>query len=176
MTDPSTELILVGHVLGPQGVMGALRLFVLGDPDQLLGLTRVQVEGLGWRRVNGVSRHGPGVLLDLLGVGSREAAGRLTGRQVYAHENELPALPDDEYYYHELRGLPVRAPGGEALGEVEDVQDTGFQDLLVVRRGARTALVPLQAPYVEVRRGEAIVLDAPPGLLDDLDGVSGDGA
>lgn len=168
--ESASPLIRIGHVLGPQGLSGALRLYVIGDPDQLLSLTRVQLEGLGWRRLRGVQRHGPGVLLDLLGVEGREAAERLTGLAVYAHEDELPALPEDEYYYHELRGLPVQSPGGEPLGEVLDVQDGGVQDLLVVGRDGRTALVPLQAPYVTVRRGEAIVLDAPPGLLDGLEG------
>ena len=168
MTDPS-DLIRIGHVLGPQGLTGAMRLFVIGEPEQLMGLARVQLEGLGWRRVGAVTHHGPGLLLELVGVGSREAAERLTGRAVFAHEAELPALPEGEYYYHALRGLPVLSLSGEELGEVQEVQDGGFQDLLVVARAGRHALVPLQAPYVEVRPGEAVVLDAPPGLLDDLD-------
>lgn len=170
MPEPDSQLIRIGHVLGPQGLAGTVRLYVIGDPAQLLSLPRVQLEGLGWRKLRGVQRHGPGLLLELLGVEGREAAERLTGLAVYAHEDELPPLPEDEYYYHELRGLRVETPGGEVLGEVVDVQDGGHQDLLVVGRGGRTALVPLQAPYVVVRRGEAVVLDAPPGLLDALEG------
>ena len=160
------DLVRVGHLIAPLGVAGALRLFVIGDVERLLGVARLWVEGAGWLRVRSLERHGPGAALHLAGVDGREAAERLRGRQVFAHEAELSPLPEGEYYYHDLIGLAVRSPAGEALGTVTDVLDTGQQDLLVVSRGGGSALVPLQAPYVEVRPHEAIVLDAPPGLLE----------
>ena len=55
----------------------------------------------------------------------------------------------------------------EVLGEVSDVLDMGHQDLLVVQHAGGEALIPLQAPYVGVQRGRAVVLgeDAPDGLI-----------
>ncbi|ADV68033.1 ribosome maturation factor RimM [Deinococcus maricopensis] len=164
------ELIRVGHVLAPFGVQGAVKVYVIGDPEQLLDLTRVSVEKLGWLRVTGVELHGPGVVMALAGVADRTAAERLRNRGVYVDEAELPPLDDGSYYYHELTGLPVVAPDGRTLGDVRDVMDGGHQDLLVVRHPRGESLVPLQAPYVEVVRGERIVLDAPPGLLGDEPG------
>ena len=161
------ELIRVGHVLAPFGVQGAVKVYVIGDPAQLLDLTRVNVEKLGWVRVTGVELHGPGIVMALAGIADRNAADRLRNRGVYADEADLPALEEGSYYYHELTGLPVVAPSGVPLGEVRDVMDGGHQDLLVVAHPRGESLVPLQAPYVEVVRGERIVLDAPPGLLSD---------
>lgn len=165
----ASDLIRVGHLLGPHGIQGAVKLYVLGRPEQLRNLKRLYVEDVGWLRLSRFEQHGAGVVLSLGGVESREAAAELRGKRVYAHDQELPPLPDGEYYYHELRSLPVRRHDGQPLGEVSDVLDMGHQDLLVVQTlsGGR-GLVPLQAPYVQVLRGRAIVLteDAPAGLLD----------
>lgn len=167
----------VGHVLGPFGVAGGVKLFVIGDPGALLSLPRLYVEGRGWLRLRGAELHGPGLTVAFVGVEGREGAERLRGAAVFAEEGELPPLPDDEFYYHELRGLPVRSPAGDTIGEVVDVQDAGAQDLLVVKHALGSSLVPLQAPYVQIARRatgagkravpEAVVLDAPPGLLGE---------
>jgi|GEM_PF-138988 len=144
-----------------------MKLFVIGEPEQLLKLKRVYLEGLGWRKVSAMQRQGLGLSVQLAGTDTREAALELRGVQLYAHDSELPKLDEGQFYYHELRGLPVQGEGGEVLGEVSDVLDMGFQDLLVVRHPTGEAMVPLQAPYVQVRRGRAVVLssDAPEGLI-----------
>ncbi|AFZ65893.1 ribosome maturation factor RimM [Deinococcus peraridilitoris] len=177
MTSPAVppDVIRVGHVLGAFGVQGAVRLYVIGDPARLVKLTRFFVEGRGWLRVKGRDLHGPGLTVTFSGVQDRDAAERLRSAPVFAHEDELPPLPHDEFYYHELRGLPVRTPGGELIGEVRDVQDAGPQDLLLVSHANGDSLVPLQAPYVEIVRDSsdpkkplaAVILDAPPGLLGE---------
>ncbi|ULH15347.1 ribosome maturation factor RimM [Deinococcus sp. KNUC1210] len=160
------DLTRMGHLMAPHGLRGAIKLFVIGEASQMLALKRLYVEELGWRRVTSVQPLGLGLALQLSGIDTREAALELRGRQVYAHDRELPRLDDGQYYYHELRGLPVRDAAGTTLGDVIDVQDMGFQDLLVIRHTGGEALVPLQAPYVQVKRGAAIVLDgAPDGLI-----------
>lgn len=144
-----------------------MKLFVIGEPDHLLKLKRVYLEGLGWRKVSAMQRQGLGLSVQLAGTDTREAALELRGVQLYAHDSELPKLDEGQFYYHELRGLPVRDAAGEVLGEVSDVLDMGFQDLLVVRHVGGEALIPLQAPYVVVQRNRAVVLgeDAPDGLI-----------
>lgn len=164
------DVTRVGHLLGPHGIHGAIKLYVLGDPEQLKALKRLYVEGLGWVRVGRFEQHGAGVVLTLGGITDREAAAALHSKQVYAHDQELPPLPEGEYYYHELRGLSVRDHAGTLLGEVTDVLDMGHQDILVVRGlQGEEGFIPLQAPYVEVRRGVAIMLtaDAPAGLIGE---------
>ncbi|WP_161880341.1 ribosome maturation factor RimM [Deinococcus alpinitundrae] len=163
------QTTLIGTLLGPHGVAGAIKLRVVGSAQQLAKLKRFYVEGLGWTRVAKYELHGAGPALTLVGITDRTAAEGLRGRQVYAHDRELPGLPEGEYYYHELRGLPVRDAEGTVLGEVVDVTDAGHQDLLVVRSETSGGLIPLQAPYVLVERGASIVLteDAPQGLLAD---------
>ncbi|MBZ9711825.1 ribosome maturation factor RimM [Deinococcus multiflagellatus] len=166
----------LGHFLGPHGVRGGVKVYVLGDPEQLLALKRVYVEGRGWLRVTKAEPLSPGVALGLAGVTTREAAEDLRGLQVYAADDELPEPEEGVYYYHELRGLAVHGASGEVLGEVTDALDGGHQDLLVVRHPGGESFVPLQAPYVVVelndkRRPRAITLteDAPENLLGDAE-------
>jgi 16S rRNA processing protein RimM len=160
------DLTRVGHLMAPHGLRGAVKLFVIGEPEQLFKLRRLYLEGQGWRKVVAVQQQGPGLTVQLLGIDTREAALELRGLQVYAHDSELPSLDDSQFYYHELRGLEVLGEHGAVLGQVRDVLDMGFQDLLVVTHEGGEALIPLQAPYVQVRRGLAVVLqDAPEGLI-----------
>lgn len=160
------DLTRVGHLMAPQGLRGAMKLFVVGETAQLLALRRLYLEGLGWRRIASIQQQGLGVTVQLLGTDTREAALELRGLKIYAHDSELPGLEDGQYYYHELRGLKVQDVAGTVLGEVQDVLDMGFQDVLVVKYSGGSALLPLQAPYVVVKRGLAVVLDgAPEGLI-----------
>lgn len=166
----------VGYLLGPHGVQGGVKLFVLGEQAQVLALGRVFVENRGWLKVRRAEPLAPGVALHLAGVTTRESAETLRGLNVYAADAELPAPEAGVYYYHELRGLTLHGAGGEPLGEVVDVHDAGHQDLLVVAHAGGESLVPLQAPYVEVRlngrrRPGALHLsaDAPENLLDTAD-------
>lgn len=163
----------IGHLLGPHGVQGGVKLFVLGDAAQVRTLKRVYVEGRGWLRLTRTEALAPGVVLHLAGVSTREGAEALRGLNVWAADTELPAPEDGVYYYHELRGLAVTGAGGEPLGEVVDVVDMGHQDLLLVRHAGGEAYLPLQAPYVDIRlngrkRPLSVRLtdEAPEGLFD----------
>lgn len=179
-SDPGTghaappDTTRLGHLLGPQGVQGAVKLYVLGDPEQLRPLKRVYVESRGWLTLRRTERVGPGVALHLAGVGTREAAEELRGLQVYAADAELPPLEEGSFYYHDLRGLPVYA-GGAELGRVQEVFDGGHQDLLVVEHAGGNSLLPLQAPYVLVPlvNGKParieLAPDAPAGLLGEAE-------
>lgn len=152
-------------VLGrPQGLKGAIRLKTEAEPEVIEGLTRVYLEGHGWRAVEHAARVGDQWVLKLLGVEGRSAAEALTGTPVYAEAGAVPALEAGRYYYHELIGRPVFVHG-EPFGEVRDLRDAGAQDLLVVARGLREYLVPLQAPYVRVEE-EGIFVEPPEGLFE----------
>ena len=113
--------------------------------------------------------HSGQLLVAFAGVTDRTAAGELTGRWLSVDSAQLPAISDpDEFRDHELIGLSVRTPAGDAVGVVTDVLHPG-QDLLVVRPpDGREHLVPfVQAivPEVDVAAG-TIIIDPPPGLLD----------
>lgn len=175
MSGPGADHTRLGHFLGPHGVQGAVKLYVLGSPEQVLKLPRVYVEDRGWLRVRRAEPLVPGVALHLAGITSREGAETLRGLNVFAADSDLPAPEEGVYYYHELRGLRVLDAAGAELGEVVDVEDSGHQDLLVVRHEGGESFVPLQAPYVQMnlegRQPVSLTLteDTPEGLLGDTE-------
>ncbi|UBV43767.1 ribosome maturation factor RimM [Deinococcus taeanensis] len=171
------ERTRLGYFLGPHGVKGGVKVYVLGDAAQFSALRRVYIESRGWLRVSRVEQLAPGVALHLAGVSSREGAEELRGLNVYAADSDLPEPEEGIYYYHELRGLAVIDASGAPVGDVVDVEDAGHQDLLLVRHERGESFVPLQAPYVMVnlderRRPASLTLtgDTPANLLHDEDG------
>lgn len=113
--------------------------------------------------------HSGTFLLSFVGIEDRDSVEALRGVLL---EAELPDGSDepDAWYDHQLTGLRVRDPAGCDLGEVVAVEH-GAQDLLVVRTLDEVRrLVPFVTalvPVVDVPQG-FLVVDAPPGLLEDV--------
>jgi 16S rRNA processing protein RimM len=144
---------------GERFVRGA-RLHVTGG-HTLAGVEAVTVASA--RDNNGT------LLLGFEEVADRTAAEALRGALLEADVPDDPGEPD-AWYDHQLVGLRVVDPAGAPLGDVVAVEHPPAQDLLVVRRpDGETRLVPFVAalvPTVDVQGG-VVVVDAPPGLLDD---------
>jgi len=93
--------------------------------------------------------------------------------ELYALRDQLPSLPDDEFYHTDLVGLMTYDTGGGELGRVKAVQTNGSDDLLEIINPAQkdTVLVPFTAaivPTVDLAAGR-IVIDPPRGLFDDTE-------
>jgi len=105
----------------------------------------------------------------LTGVNNKEEADALRGTRLYAERDQLPHLPDDEYYHADLIGLEVYDTGGTLLGKVKTVLNHGASDILEVQApgASATVLLPftLQAvPTVDLAAGR-IIADPPEGLF-----------
>jgi 16S rRNA processing protein RimM len=108
------------------------------------------------------------VLLVLSGVPDRNAADLLIGREVWVEEKYLPALAEDEFYWHELVGLKVIIEGGRELGKVTAMLATVGHDLLVVHGGGKEYLIPARREFMldtDRQAGTITVADIP-GLFD----------
>jgi 16S rRNA processing protein RimM len=84
-------------------------------------------------------------------VSSRPRADELRGLILEVPEDELGALPEGEYYRHELIGLEVIDSEGRGLGRLEEILETGANDVYVVRDAESELLVPaIEAVVKEV--------------------------
>lgn len=160
---------LVGRVVKAHGLRGGLVARPASDgSDVLLGVEDVTLAlaGRSARLHVATARWlGKQVLLDLEGVGDRNAAEGWVGAEVLV--DELPPPSDGEYYVAALQGLPVVTPAGQPVGKVVDLEAGGPQDWLVVERDGRRHLVPFAEPLVRIEEDPArVVLDAPEGLFD----------
>jgi len=167
------ERLLLGRVLRPRGLRGEVYLYLYADPQDLPGEVVVFVA---------LSPHleRPLTLTDLRPyagrvfrarfreVLDRTAASALTGLDLWVAEDALKT-DEAELYAHELVGMEVVDEGGAVLGVVEEVYLYPAQDVLEIRQGEKTFLLPLVKAFViEVqRKRRRVVVRLPEGLLEE---------
>ena len=120
---------------------------------------------VGWH----LTQRGLLAILKLEGIDDREAAEALLKQTVYALEDELEPLAEDEYFLHDLPGLTVVAEDGAPVGVVRDILELPAQPVLVVaREGLPEAMIPLVPEFiVDIDfDGARIVVHLIEGLLD----------
>ncbi len=130
--------IAMGKVTSPYGVKGWVKVFSYTDPlDNLLAYPVWSLFKNGstsqWKVATG-KKHGKGLIVQFETCNDRSIAEQLCGSEVLVGRDELPELPPEEYYWHQLEGLGVYHAGSEAyLGVVHHMMETGSNDVLVVR-------------------------------------------
>ena len=72
------------------------------------------------------------LLIKFYEISDRTFASTLTNELVYVSVEQLPPLTEDEYYLHDLIGLDVYQDGGEYLGVLAEILETGANDVYLV--------------------------------------------
>ena len=166
-----SDLICVGSIAGSYGVRGEVRLkSFCAVPEDIEGYSPLTDEA-GKERYPVVLTRAikNGFAARLGGIESKEEADALNGLRLYARRDQLPSLPDDEFYHTDLIGLEVYDTGGTLLGRVKSVQNHGAADLLELHGPGlkSTVLLPFtleSVPTVDLDKGR-IIADPPEGLL-----------
>jgi 16S rRNA processing protein RimM len=136
--------VTVGRITGIFGVKGWVRVFSYTDPPKnilqyapwLIG----EPVAVPYRVTDG-SMHGRGVIAHLQGVDDRDLARRLIGSSIRIPRAQFRDPGRGEYYWFDLVGLEVIDENGSSLGRVEDLLETGANDVMVIA-GDRRRLVP----------------------------------
>ena len=176
---PSPDaLIRVGKVYRPHGVQGELKVAPeTDDPARFAELytlylgrdarrtTPYPVEGVRFQQ----TKRGVTVILKLDGIDDRDAAERAMKQQLFATEEALPPLAEDEVFVHDLIGLNVVTENGASIGTVANMLTLPAHDTYVVRRpGKPEAMIPdVEDFIVELDLNESRLVIRPiEGLLD----------
>ena len=166
-----TALICVGMIAGAFGVRGEVRVksFCANPSDLETYAPLLTEEGDQSFDISLIGQIKNGFSARIVGVVSKGDADALRGISLFARREDLPALPNDEYYYSDLIGLQVADTGGAVIGHVKSVMNHGADDLLevAVPGASDTALIPFTkviVPTVDLT-SRRIVIDPPEGLL-----------
>lgn len=131
------EETVLGRITAVFGVKGWLKVHSYTDPIENILDYRNWVLSRNGRResvtVVDSKRHGKGLVVLLKGVGDRTQAQSYCGVDIAVNSTDLPALPEGEYYWHQLEGLEVVTEDGLRFGRVDHLLETGANDVLVVR-------------------------------------------
>ena len=141
--------MVVGRLLGPWGRRGEIKLRPLTDfPARFAPGSALYLDGAPVT-VQGSRPHKTGLVVKLREVNGRGAASRLRDSFLTVPSDELPELDESTYYHFQIVGMEVCTAGGERLGAVREILETGSNDVYVVGRpSARDLLVPAIADVV----------------------------
>jgi 16S rRNA processing protein RimM len=167
------ELILVGRIARPHGIRGCVIVNPESDfVDQRFVVGQVlHLEMAGrseQRTIESVRFHLGRPIVAFEGVETIEDAQGLTGAELRMPEAELPPLPGNTFYRHDLVGCEVRDKDGQVVGRVTGVEGPMERSRLVVAGQKGELQVPMVEPiWVSIDpASRVIVIDPPEGLLD----------
>ena len=127
--------VAAGRVMRPHGVRGEL--LVEAVSDLMRSLQAGSQVFLGSRhkpaKVTSARLHGRRWLVRLEGCADRESAEHFRGAELGVRVDDLPPLPEGEYFYWQILGMQVVTEDGRILGRIEEILETGANDVYIVR-------------------------------------------
>ena len=171
----SRDLLVIGRILKTKGLHGKVKvLSYAGSPELYRRIRALHVQAgdkFQSLSVEEVEERRGAVILKFKGRDRIEEVQGLVGADLYVNKKELPALAEDEYYWHELIGLEVTTQAGQNLGTIHGIFNTGSNDVYVVRAGKREILIPaLRDVILKVDiAGHQMIIHPMEGLLDRHD-------
>lgn len=167
------DLILIGHVVRPQGLTGLLRIVSYAQSKETflkagsLFLKTGQNE-LYERKVVSIRPHQSVFLLKLSGLNSIDQAEAFRGAGILIKKDSLAKKDEDEFFWYELLGLDVYLTTGQYLGVLKEIFPTGSNDVYVVEGQGKEFLIPAIHQVVkEINIPQKRMIISPmKGLLD----------
>lgn len=141
---PDRRYLVIARIVSPQGNRGEVKAEVVTDfPERFASTSAVYLgEEHGRYEVEGYRVLDRIVVLKLRGVENIDLAEQLRGMLVEVPEEESVDLPSGHYFWHQIIGLRVVTLEGEELGTVDDILETGSNDVYVVHAGREELLIP----------------------------------
>jgi len=144
------EFLEAGKIVTTHGIRGEVKIMPYTDTPELLaefdrlfmGRNKDEVTIVRSRVFKNM------VIAKIEGVDTPEDAEKLRNKLLYMHRDDLE-LGEDTYFIQDLIGMEVRdADSDELYGVIDDVMQTGANDVYVVKSGDKELLVPAIADVV----------------------------
>ena len=163
----------VGVITSTHGVRGEVKVFpTTDDPARFKKLKQVILD-TGKEdmelEITGVKFFKNMVILKFKGIDDMDTANKYRQKSLYVTRENAVKLEKNEYFIADLIGLAVSSEEGEDLGFINDVLQTGANDVYVIKKtGEEELLLPAIKDCVkEVDiEGGKMVVHVLPGLRD----------
>jgi 16S rRNA processing protein RimM len=165
--------LAVGLLRKPHGLNGDLLMEIYTDfPDRIRpGTTIFAGDKYQLLKITRRRPHNDGLILGFEGITTPEEAGNYRATVAYVPTADRPALPEGEYYHHEIIGLTVvDDESGKELGQLTEIIETGANDVYVVKRaqGSDILLPAIKDVILGVDLpAKRMMVHLLPGLVDD---------
>jgi 16S rRNA processing protein RimM len=131
----SPDFLAVGKLRRSHGVRGEIIMDILTDFPERIRSGSTLYLGTEHQplRVRSRRKADATLLLAFDGYDTPETVGQLRNKVVYVPVESRPALPEGEYYHHQLIGKRVVTEDGRPLGLLTEIIETGANDVAVVQ-------------------------------------------
>ena len=168
------QYLRIGSISTTHGLDGKLKIHpTISDLSVALEIPHVYLLRKGSYEcfdVEHISRIKSELLLKMKGIDDIETSRRYIGTEVYVDRDELEPLEEDECYIPDLLGLSVVTDDGKTLGKINDVIETGANDVYSVRmENGKDVLIPaIHDCILDVDiDGGKMTVHLLPGLIDE---------
>lgn len=161
----------VGQIVNTHGIKGEIKVVPFTDDiNRFDKLKKVYVKTKKESKlyqIESVRYHKNMVLLKLQGIDNPEQAELLKNSFLEIDREDAIPLKEGTYFIADLIGLEVYTDEGKLLGKVDDIYNTGANDIYVVKDElGKTILLPgIKDVIKQVVLEEKIVVHLIPGLL-----------
>lgn len=131
------EYLEIGQIVNTFGVNGMVKVNPFTDDitrfDKLKKVYICKKASMEEVEIEEVKYHKNMVLLKIKGINDMNQAEKCKGLYLKIHRKDAIKLPKDTYFIADLLGLEVYTDEGVLLGKVDDIYNTGSNDIYVVK-------------------------------------------
>ena len=163
------EFIAVGRLRASHGVKGEISMQIYTDfPERLHpgGIVYIGEQHLPLQ-ITSKRPKDKLLLLSFKGYEDIDHVNVLRNAMVYTKTENLPALPEGQYYHHQLIGLNVMDETGGLLGKLVEIIETGANDVYIVRAedGSEILLPAIESAILKIDLEIGAITARPPEWL-----------
>ncbi len=141
--------INIGKVVTTHGVRGDVKVYPHTNVEDMFGKLKTIYIGEEEYKISSVKYAKGCPVLNLSIVNTVEEAQKLIGKQVYADENSLPKLEENNFYLKDIIGCSAVGEKGEEIGKLTNVIFTGANDVYeITAPEGRNILVPAVKEFI----------------------------
>lgn len=129
--------IIIGRIASPHGLHGWIKINSYTTPkDSITQYQTIYIEHQ--KKWITYTDHdykliGKTPCLKLPSINTPETARHYTNNNIAIHQDQLPSLNNDEFYWNDLIDLTVKLTNGTTLGTITRIIETGSNDVFVVK-------------------------------------------
>lgn len=145
----SNDTVVVGKITTTHGLRGTVKVLPMTEKkERFYDLTQIMAELADGKQkvltIEGISSFKEGFLMDFKEIKDVNAAQKLRGAYLQIPRSQAMELEEGEYYIFEIIGAEVFTDEGERLGILENVIETGANDVYEVKtEDGKEILIPV---------------------------------
>lgn len=138
------SFVCVGKIIKPQGIKGEVKILPLVDiPAIFNGKHPLFIEKQDSKVLSASYRLGYGYVR-FEEITDRNVAEKYRNKKVYVAKEDFEKLAVDDFLIEDLVGTVLNDENGQLVGQIMDVTDYGFDDILIVSENDHLYEVPFR--------------------------------